>query len=344
MFNDIYKGKRIFITGHSGFKGSWLTQWLIKLGAIVKGYSLQPEKNSHFNLLGLEEVDLVGNQYGDIRNFIRLEQSIKVFQPDLVFHLAAQPLVLESYKYPIETFDINIMGTVNLLEACKNVESILGIIVITTDKIYKNNENNYYAYRETDELGAHDPYSTSKACCELIVDNYQSIIQNKFLTTVRAGNVLGGGDFAENRLIPDYVKAVMNKEKFVLRNPFSTRPYQYILDVLTGYLYVGEEFLNNHNLPSLNFGPNHYNDIKNIRLIEMVKENLPHDVEVLRENINLESNYLSLDSTKARKILGWQPKYNIDNTIQKTMQWYKRWIENNEVITNKQIDEYMEGV
>lgn len=344
MFNDIYRGKTIFITGHTGFKGSWLTQWLLKLGAIVKGYSLYPfEEPSHFNLLHLESNQNLNNDYNDIRNLFELKKSIVNFQPDLVFHLAAQATVLDSYNFPKNTFDINIQGLVNLFEACKSVDSIIGIIVVTTDKVYQQTDNNYYFFRENDSLGDgySDPYSASKVCCEILTNTYKKLIPNKLITTVRAGNVLGGGDFGRNRIVPDYIKARVNEKSFTLRNPEAIRPYQHVLDCLNGYLKVGEFFLNGDNISSLNFGPDSNSEIKNSKLIELLQFYLSNDVDFLWLSENKEANYLRLTSEKARKVLNWKPKYNIEQTVEKTMKWYNEWIATDNIITDQQIDEFM---
>lgn len=344
MFNNIYSNKKIFITGHTGFKGSWLTQWLLKLGAIVKGYSLHAEERSHFNLLDLEKKENLENDFYDIRNIAILTESINRFQPDLVFHLAAQPLVLKSYEDHKYTYETNIQGTINLFEACKSCKSIKGIVCITTDKVYKDIENNFYAYRESDEIGAHDPYSTSKACCELIIETYKKQFNNLLITSLRAGNVIGGGDFAQDRIIPDYIKSIENKKDFILRNPYSIRPYQYVLDVLKGYLMVGERFLNEENTPPLNFGPEQNDIIDNLQLVEELQKYFYKEIKFSDPlTRKLESNYLSLDSIKAKRLLKWKPKYNIKYAIEKTMKWYEKYIKNNQIITDLQIESYCDG-
>lgn len=347
MFNDIYKNKKIFITGGTGFKGSWCIKWLLKLGAIVKNYSLPPEDISHFNNLNLNNT--IENDYSDIRNIISLRESIENFQPDLIIHMAAQALVLSSWENPLQTHETNIQGTVNLLDVCKNIKSIKsikGIVCIVTDKIYENSED-FYPKREIDRLGSNDPYSTSKACVELIAESYRQLYDSKIITTCRAGNTIGGGDWSKYRIIPDYVRAIINKKDFILRNPFSVRPYIYILDVLDGYLSTGEQILkrNMKMNEAYNFGPDNKNEISGKILLDLMRKYYLYDNILINAKFGkkLESDYLTLDSTKAWKILNWKPKYDIEQSVEKTMNWYIGWNEYGEAITEEQIDDYMEN-
>ena len=349
---EIYKDKQIFVTGGTGFKGSWLIQWLLKLGAKVKNYSLPLyywDNVKHFELLNLYGLKNMYHDFDNILNYNWLKNSIEEFKPDIIFHLCAQPIVLKSFVKPKETYETNVIGTINLIESCMNVDSLKGICLITTDKVYDNCED-IYSKRETDKLGANDPYSTSKACTELIAESYRHYFKNYLnqdfiISTVRAGNVIGGGDFGEYRLIPDYIRAVFNQNEFLLRNPHAIRPYIFVLDVLNGYLKVGEQILKNNSIlnDSFNFGPNDENEISNDVLVDLLQRNYPYNN--VKRNYDsqdtLEKNYLTLDSTKARQLLDWKPKYNIEKAIEQTMNWYKEYIENNNVITEKQIKEYI---
>jgi len=252
LFNDIYKGKKVFITGHSGFKGLWLTTWLDKMGAITKGYSI--DINEKLPL----PVDTISD-YNDIRDLDSLKKSIEDFQPDLVMHLAAQPIVAVSYKEPLYTYQVNTMGTVHLFEACKNVDSIKAIVVIITDKCYRNREQ-LWGYREDDKLGGHEAYSNSKACSALIVESYRDFFYKKKgipIFAAMAGNVLGGGDWAEARIITNIVKSALNNTTFTISDPDAVRPWQYVLDCLSGYLLLGQKGLEGKKEfeGAWNFGP-----------------------------------------------------------------------------------------
>lgn len=345
---EIYKNKKIFVTGGTGFKGSWLVSWLLKLGADVYNYSKQMDFPSHFDLLTLKHSRLT-NDVNDVRNSFALKEAIQEFQPDLVFHLAAQALVLPSYESSAYTIETNVMGTANLLDACKEIESIKGVCLITTDKVYEESTD-IYARREIDKIGANEIYSTSKACCELIAQSYRKLFkeylrQDIIIATLRAGNVLGGGDFSQYRIIPDYIRAILSEKEFVLRSANSVRPYQYVLDTLYGYLLVGEQVLKENVKmdTSFNFGPDSKNEINGKRLIELANEYYSYDnIKINNEKSILENNYLTLDSTKARKVLEWVPKYDIEQTMKRTMSWYKAWIEDKRILTDWQIEEYIE--
>jgi CDP-glucose 4,6-dehydratase len=339
----IYKNKNILVTGHTGFKGSWLTQWLIKLGANVTGYSLYPYINSkHFD--ELQFGDKIKNNFVDIRDKEKIAKVIDWCKPDLIFHLAAMPIVLNSYNIPAYTYDVNIQGTVNLIESslCSTAK---GMVCVTTDKVYENAED-IYAKRETDNLGANDPYSTSKACVELIVESFKKINSHFLISTCRGGNTIGGGDYSEYRIIPDYIKAIQDNKEFLLRFPYATRPYIHVLDVLNGYLTVGSKILDTDISAntSFNFGPDIDSEVDNEELLKLMKKYYPYkNIKINHPSMSsFEKNYLSLDSTKARKILKWKPKYNIKQSVQKTMEWYKEYIENGNIITEKQIEEYGE--
>ncbi|OAA93670.1 CDP-glucose 4,6-dehydratase [Clostridium coskatii] len=348
LFNNVYDGKRVLVTGHTGFKGSWLSIWLKKIGAKVIGYSLEsPTEPSMFKVckLGTEITSIIG----DIRDYSKLINVFKEYRPDIVFHLAAQPIVRISYKEPRETYETNIMGTVNVLEAARKVESVQAVVVITTDKCYENKEW-IYGYRETDPMGGYDPYSSSKGCDELVVSAYRNSFYNKSgiaLSSVRAGNVIGGGDWAKDRLIPDFIRAVSEDRSIVIRNPLATRPWQYILEPLSGYLWLGALMLQNKEKYSggWNFGPKG-TDVLNVQqILKLAVKNLEKgEIEIDRSIQPHEANLLKLDISKANTYLKWYPVYNVEKAVDNTMQWYKKYYEDsNENMydyTMKQIGDY----
>ncbi len=328
LFKGIYKGKRVLLTGHTGFKGSWLFLWLKQLGANVKGYSLAPLTSpSHIQLLELFDNAAVG----DIRNIDCLKKAFIEFKPQIVFHLAAQPLVKKSYIDPLETFQTNVMGTANVLECIRHTPSVKALVNITTDKVYRNHEWNW-PYRETDSLGGHDPYSTSKACVELVHESYvKSYLHAAHVlsATARAGNVIGGGDWAEDRLIPDVVKASVAGRAVEIRNPNSVRPWQHVLDPLSAYLLLGQLLLEgNHNAEgSWNFGP----DVNDCVPVQFVLKEFHQQWEkfdwkdVSSNNHPHESKLLRLDCSKALHELQWKPVWDIKKAIGKTAGWYKNY-------------------
>jgi CDP-glucose 4,6-dehydratase len=333
-----YKGKKIVVTGHTGFKGSWLTFWLRELGADVIGISLDPYTPEDFFC----RTDL-GNKITDIRlNILDLNQLIDIFkkyQPDFVFHLAAQPIVRLSYDQPLETFQTNINGTANVLEAIRQTLSIQAGIFITTDKVYQN-LNTIWGYREIDPLGGYDPYSASKACAEIIIDSYfksyfASQGENPVakIASTRAGNVIGGGDWQKDRIIPDCMRALLNNQSILIRNPQSVRPWQYVLDVLSGYLVLGEKMLGN-SLPEIqspyahswNFGPFFESAITVENLVKKVISTWgsgEYEIEEANQDNKHESQLLTLDISKAMINLKWHPALNIDESIKFTIVWYK---------------------
>jgi len=342
---EIYKGKRVFITGASGIKGTWLTSMLLELGAFVKGYSLHPQANpfSHFHLLRND----FEHEYADIRNFDQLQTSIRRFSPDFVFHLAAMPIVRKSYEIPVLTYKTNIIGTVNVLEACRYVDSIRSLCLITTDKVYKDQERNE-GYFESDVVGGFDPYSCSKACCELIIDSYRNSFYKEkeiFISSCRAGNIIAGGDYASDRIIPDIVRATIENQDVIIRSPDAVRPFQHVLDCLTGYLLLGEEMYRGVRdlCGAYNFGPD-----ETITILELaIKAQTEWDkitIDVQRNNTLHETKILRLNSDKAKTHLGWRPQYSIDQAISKTVEWYREFHENRNVITYKQIKEYLDAL
>ncbi len=342
QFGGIYSGKRVLVTGHTGFKGSWLTLWLKKLGAEIAGVSLTDEvTNSHWSTLGIPVTDF----RLDIRNYDAFAAVINEFKPSLVFHLAAQPLVRRSYRFPLETWSTNVMGTSSVLEACRNQTSVKAIVVVTTDKCYRNLEQ-IWPYREIDELGGHDPYSASKAAAEILVSSYRDSFfsnGNILLASARAGNVIGGGDWAEDRLIPDAIRAIQNRVSLEIRSPKATRPWQHVLEPLSGYLTLGQKLLEGEKqaASAWNFGP----DRTGNQSVECVLGGLQASWPLLNWHMPQsstvhEANLLHLDSTKAAKLLNWSPVWEFQESLQRTSEWYRAWVESNQVVTHQQLDEY----
>lgn len=331
--NELYLGKKVFITGHTGFKGSWLISVLSSLGAIVKGYALPADDpDALFNLIVGEQI--CESVFGDIRDKENFKKQVVDFQPDFIFHLAAQPLVRLSYKSPIETFEVNALGTANLLEAVKEITKPISVVIITTDKVYHNNEW-AYPYRENDRLGGFDPYSCSKACAELIVDCYRNSFFNascfsshgKVIASARAGNVIGGGDRAKDRIIPDIVRSVETGNKLYIRNPYSIRPWQHVLESVYGYLFLGAKMKSDINLGSAwNFGPNQEDALTVHNIVQLAKAKWG-DIEVVYEsdkNAFHEAKTLKLDISKTLLELNWKPKWNSSKAIEQTFDWYQK--------------------
>ena len=348
--NDFYKNKKVFITGHTGFKGSWLCAILLSFGAKIKGYSLEPNTNpSLFEILGLNH--RVESVIGDIRNLEKLSDEINIFKPDIVFHLAAQPLVLESYKNPVWTYETNVIGTVNILEACRFVDSIKSIINITTDKVYENKEWDK-GYIETDNLCGYDPYSNSKSCSELVTYSYKMSFYNNenspALSTARSGNVIGGGDFSDNRIIPDCIRAAIKKEDIIVRNPHSTRPYQHVLECLRGYLILAQkQYEDKSYVGAYNFGPNDSDNVATGKLVDIFCKKW-EEIKWVNKSIEAphEANFLKLDNSKAKNVLSWVPLIGIDRAVELTCSWTKHWLNSKQSIyeyTLNQIDEYFFG-
>ncbi len=335
---DSYKNKRVFITGHTGFKGSWLTYVLCKSGAIVKGYSLEPETEpSLYSLIktGLDFESVIA----DVNDYSTLEKEVISFQPDYIFHLAAQPLVRRSYKQPLDTFSTNIIGTANVLNVLLKLEKPCHSILITTDKVYENKEW-HYPYRETDRLGGYDPYSASKACAELVINSYtQSYFSlssfnqhQKSIASVRAGNVIGGGDWSEDRLIPDIVKSLAEGKEITIRNPHAVRPWQHVLEPVFGYLQLGILLANDPKKYSgaWNFGPAHTDNLPVLNIAQQAiniwgegQINLQVDPNAVHE-----ASLLKLDISKALNELQWRPRMDSATAIEKTISWYKLYYEN----------------
>jgi CDP-glucose 4,6-dehydratase len=333
--SDFWKGKKVFLTGHTGFKGSWLCIWLNSLGAVVKGYALKPATNPNlFTIAGIE--GLVESDINDIRDYSKLCTSILEFSPDIVFHMAAQPLVRASYEKPLETYETNVMGTANLLEAVRQCSSVKAVVNITTDKCYENNEW-VWGYKETDPMGGRDPYSSSKGCSELVTASYrESFLKgaNIGVATARAGNVIGGGDWAEDRLIPDILRSFEASKSVIIRNPDATRPWQHVLEPLSGYLILAEQlFINPGEFSEgWNFGP-HDHDVWPVDWILDEMTNLwPGASWSLDQDDNPhEAMLLKLDISKASTILGWIPTWALTTTLGRIVRWHKCWIEGSDM-------------
>lgn len=347
LFGSIYKNKKVLITGHTGFKGSWLALWLIKMGADVIGYSLTPPtKPSHFELLNLD----IDSYIADIRNKEKLIEVFKKTKPEIVFHLAAQPLVRLSYKEPIETLETNIIGTANVFEACKLTDSVRAVLNITSDKCYENKEW-IWGYRENDPMGGYDPYSVSKGCSELITSSYRNSFfnineygksHNILLASCRAGNVIGGGDWAVDRLLPDIVKAASKGESVEIRSPYSTRPWQHVLEPLSGYLLLGQQLLEGKQdfADAWNFGPID-SEILSVKSVVEISQKSWDSVNIKMLNLEKklhEANMLKLDCSKASTSLDWKPVWNSKTAIQMTIKWYKNYYLNNRCNTENDLN------
>lgn len=351
IFNNIYKGKKILLTGHSGFKGSWMYFWLKELGADVLGYSLLPQYDpSHIKIL-YPDIE-IKNQ--DILNINELSDTIQQFKPNLIFHFAAQSLVRQSYKEPVDTFNVNIIGTVNILEVAKRNDFIEGVVIITSDKCYENKDW-IWGYRENDSMGGYDPYSASKGCAELVTSSYRNSFFNKndyklkhntLIASVRAGNVIGGGDWAEDRLIPDLIRSVENNNSAIIRNQNATRPWQHVLEPLSGYLLIGQKLFDKNVscADAWNFGPDSESDIKVKDVIPMSKNIWDKISYKIEENKTIhEANLLKLDCSKSNIKLGWKSVWEFKKTIENTIEWYKNFYEKNVISTKEHLDEYIEN-
>jgi len=352
LFNNIYKNRKVLITGHTGFKGSWLAFWLQNMGADVVGYSLEsPTQPSHFDLLKMDIHSIIG----DIRNLNTLCNAFERHQPDIVFHLAAQPLVRLSYSHPKETIDTNIMGTVNVFEACRQCPSVKAVINITSDKCYDNKEW-VWGYREIDPMGGYDPYSASKGCSELITAAYRKSFFNPnsygkshslLLASARAGNVIGGGDWAQDRLVPDIIRSVEKKNKIMIRSPGSTRPWQHVLDPLSGYLYLGQQLLMGKKdyAGAWNFGPDTNKEYTVVEVVNFFKkfwDAVDYEVDQNSNNPH-EAHLLKLDCSKALFYLKWKSIWNNNIAFEKTINWYKAYYTNNSLLTSDDLYNFIQS-
>lgn len=351
QLQSYYAGKKVFLTGHTGFKGTWMMALLHRLDAQVKGYALAPEDSAPFHNLFASN-GIAESIIADIRDKERLKKEILSFQPDYIFHLAAQPLVLLSYEIPAETFEVNVVGTANVLEAAKALEKVCNIIVVTTDKVYDNKEH-HGLYKEDDRLGGYDPYSASKACTELVVDSFRNSFFNikdiadhgKGLATARAGNVIGGGDWSKHRIIPDTAKALLQGKEILVRNPASVRPWQHVLEPLCGYLLLGARLASEPGKFSqaFNFGPSPEDHLTVKELVELAIETWGSGrMEVSTNGASLhEANLLKLDINKAKEKLDWEPVLNARQAIRWSIDWYKTPVASQADFTFQQIDNYL---
>jgi CDP-glucose 4,6-dehydratase len=327
MSNDFWRGKRVFVTGHTGFKGGWLTLWLQKLGAEVYGYALAPPTEINlFTVAGVHD-GMAGSIINDIRDFAQLRDALTNARPEVVFHLAAQPLVRYSYAEPQETYSTNVMGTVNLLEAVRSCQSVKAVVNVTTDKCYENREW-LWGYREHEQLGGHDPYSSSKACSEIVTSAYRRSFLAEAdiaVATARAGNVIGGGDWAADRLIPDCLNALMADKAVQIRNPHAIRPWQHVLEPLSGYLLLAQKMCESgaEYAEEWNFGPSD-DDAKPVewivrRMCELWSNGARYEIDA--GDHPHEAHYLKLDCSKAHNRLGWRPRWNLEKTLQSINEW-----------------------
>jgi CDP-glucose 4,6-dehydratase len=350
---SIYRDRKVLITGHTGFKGSWLCMLLHHLGAKIYGYALEPPTcPSLYEAAKIHES--VNSYIADIRDCQTLLKAFSEIQPEIVIHMAAQPLVRNSYKNPVETYSVNVMGTVNLLEVVRHTKSVRAVINVTTDKCYENREW-IWGYRENDTIGGYDPYSNSKGCSELVTSSFRNSFFNPAdyskthqvaLASARAGNVIGGGDWAEDRLIPDFIRAIGKNEKVIIRSPYAIRPWQHVLEPLSGYLLLGAKLYSEgiKYAEGWNFGP----DDKDVKPVEWIINTICNlwgnaCYEVDTNPQSHEATYLKLDCSKAKSQLGWRPRWNIETTLEKIITWTKAYCEgeNMRLFCEKQIQEYL---
>lgn len=347
---SFYKGKRVLITGHTGFKGSWICQTLLEAGAELTGYALQPPTvPALFDLTGL--ADNMQSVVGDVRDLEKLEQVFAKVKPEIVIHMAAQPLVRESYENPVYTYDVNVMGTVNVLESVRKTDSVRSVINVTTDKVYRNREW-VWGYREDEELNGFDPYSNSKSCSELVTSSYKNSFFEKrdiAVTTLRAGNVIGGGDFARDRIVPDCIRAAERREDIIIRNPYSVRPYQHVLEPVMAYLMVAAKQFENKNFAGCyNIGPEEADCQTTGNLADIFcrkwKEKTGQEIAWINQHDGgpHEASLLKLDCAKLKQTFGWHPVWNLEQAIDKTVEWQKAFMDGKTAseCMKKQIWEY----
>jgi CDP-glucose 4,6-dehydratase len=350
--SKFWNGKKVFLTGHTGFKGSWFSIFLNLLGAKVAGYSLKPNVNPNLYDLARLDKEIHKTTFGDIRDYNKLKKSIKDFSPDFVVHMAAQSLVRESYVSPKYTYEVNTLGTVNILNILNELRFVKSVLIITTDKVYLNNNKKNY-YEENDILGGFDPYSNSKSCAELVVNSYNRSFfdeKNIFVATARAGNVIGGGDFSKDRILPDYFRSLLKNKKLILRSPNSIRPWQHVIDPLYGYLLLLMKLYKKQVITSdgFNFGPNKSNNKSVNSVINLINKDFNNSVKVIKKTNSsknyYESKILMLNSDKSKKILSWQTKYNLEQSIKLTSYWFKEFFEKKNIlkVTQKQIINYFD--
>lgn len=348
MFDlSFYRGKKVFVTGHTGFKGTWLCKMLINAGAEVTGYSRGTKKE--YSLFDMSQIGKnVNSVYGDIRDYEKLLETIMQAQPEIVFHLAAQPIVRDSYNDPVGTYTTNVMGTVNLLEAVRHCSSVKSVLNVTTDKVYLNKEWPW-GYRENEELDGYDPYSNSKSCSEIITHSYINSFfyeTDVVVSTARAGNVIGGGDFAKDRIIPDCIRAAIKQESIIVRNPFSTRPYQHVLEPLYVYLMIAAMQCEDKKYAGYyNVGPDDVDCYQTGALVDMFVYKWGDGLKWVNQYDGgpHEANFLKLDCSKLKTTFNWKPHWNLDVAIEKVIEWSKCWIQNGDISAcmDKEIEEFL---
>lgn len=348
---NFYRKKKVLVTGHTGFKGTWMCKVLLELGAEVTGYALMPPTDpSLFELIDIE--NHIQSINGDIRDIDHLKRVFQEVRPEIVIHMAAQPLVRESYENPVYTYDVNVMGTVNVLECVRLTDSVKSFVNVTTDKVYKNREWEW-GYRENEELNGYDPYSNSKSCSELVTESYRNsfFAEGPAVSTARAGNVIGGGDFAKDRILPDCLKAVQEGNEIILRNPFSVRPYQHVLEPVFAYLLIAQEqYKDKKYAGSYNIGPDEESCLSTGQLADgfcrFWKEASGEETRWRQqdpEKVFHEAGYLKLDCSKMKAVFGWEPVWGLEEMLKKTVEWMYAYTcgEDVEPIMKKQVKEYM---
>ena len=346
---SFYKDKKVFVTGHTGFKGAWMCKMLVNAGAMVTGYALNPPTEPSLYEIAELEQD-INSIIGDIRDLKSLKEAFDIAQPEIVIHLAAQPIVRDSYKDPVYTYETNVMGTVNICECVRNSTTVKSFLNVTTDKVYKNREWEW-GYRENEELDGFDPYSNSKSCSELVTHSYINSFFNDMgipVSTARAGNVIGGGDFANDRIIPDCIRAAVSSEEIVVRNPYSTRPYQHVLEPVFAYLMIAaEQYMDSSKAGFYNVGPDEVDCYQTGNLVDIF-------VKLWGDNLTWscqydggphEANFLKLDCSKLKATFDWKPHWNLDKALEKTVEWSKCWISKNDIrkCMDKEIEEFLES-
>ena len=344
---EFYNGKRVFITGHAGFKGSWMCVMLANAGAHVIGYSRCSRKeNSLFELCGVEKQ--ITHIQGDIRDLDHMLEVFREYQPEIVIHMAAQPIVRESYRNPVETYSINVMGTVNICEAIRQTPSVRSFLNVTTDKVYHNKEW-HWGYRENEPLDGYDPYSNSKSCSELITHSYKSSFftdGRPAISTARAGNVIGGGDFARDRILPDCVRAAVKGEDIIVRNPFSTRPYQHVLEPVYAYLMIAARQYQDAKFAGYyNVGPNDRDCLETGALVDLFVKHWGNGMKWVNQYDGgpHEATFLKLDCSNLKTTFGWQPRWDLEKAIEAVVEWSKAWVAGEDVraVMDKQIKEFL---
>lgn len=354
IFNEFslgeYRGRRVLITGHTGFKGSWMVKVLLEHGAIIAGYALEPQTDpSLFKLLNLQE--RITHIIGDIRDFEKLKAAFDAFNPEIVIHLAAQPLVRDSYQDPRYTYETNVMGTVNVCECVRQSKNVKSFLNVTTDKVYRNNEW-VWGYRENEPLDGFDPYSNSKSCSELVTHCYINSFFKEMdlpVSTARAGNVIGGGDFSKDRIIPDCVRAQETHSPIIVRNPLSTRPYQHVLEPVIAYLMIAIEQEKHHELEDFyNVGPDECDCVTTGDLVDLFCKHWGADatwIDRSEPNAPHEANFLKLDCSKLKSVFGWVPRWHIGDAIVAVCEWSKAWMQKADLhaVMDRQISSYLKG-